>query len=216
MSYYTIPLQAGMPARFDIAGRVLLVDDCGAAGSVDVQLMRAGTPQTKLPNRKKAFRQVAEYDGVILTAAVDTTVGIFLSYDDVSLGVADGSAVSVPSGVVITNAPGQKIPVDIGGATVNVGTLAIQLAGTVTDAAPVAIGAGATAIAAANAARRGMRLRNVGANPVAIGGAGVTFANAAVILQAGETWNENEAPGAAWYGICGAGLASTLNLQTIA
>lgn len=59
-------------------------------------------------------------------------------------------------------------------------------------------------------------IKNVGANPVAIGGAGLTFANAAVLGQTGETWNESEAAGAAWSAMCDAGLASTLNIQTIA
>jgi hypothetical protein len=50
---------------------------------------------------------------------------------------------------------------------------------------------------------------------VAIGGAGLTFANAAVLMQSGKSWNESEAPGVAWSCICDVGLASTLNLQTI-
>jgi hypothetical protein len=36
---------------------------------------------------------------------------------------------------------------------------------------------------------------------VAIGGAAVTMANAAIILRPGDIWVEDDAPGAAWYAV---------------
>lgn len=240
MSYQSIPLQAGIPFRLDIAGKLILIDSTGAAGGVDLALVRNGTPGPTMPNRKAAFRHVGQFDGVILTAAVDTVCALFLSFDDVQLGVADGSAMRIPDGVkitnapdnpvavnfagtvapvlgVITNTPAQAIPVTLHGSddATNIPTIPYQ-AQAVTDPAPVAVAAAAGVIVAASAARRGLRIKNAGGNPVAIGGAGVTFANAAIVLQPGETWNETEAPGAAWYSICAATLNSTLNLQTIA
>ncbi len=86
---------------------------------------------------------------------------------------------------------------------------------TVTNVAPVAVTAVAGALTAGNPARRGLRVKNVGADVVALGGAGIVFANAVVLIQPGETWNESEAPGAVWYCICDAGLVSTLNIQSI-
>jgi hypothetical protein len=86
----------------------------------------------------------------------------------------------------------------------------------VANVAPFAVTAAAAVLLAALLARRGIRIKNVGANPVALGGTGIVYANAAVLIQPGETWNENEAPGAAWYVICDAGLTLTLNIQTIA
>lgn len=90
------------------------------------------------------------------------------------------------------------------------------LSAVVTNVAPVAVTAVAAVMMAADSARRGVRIKNAGISAVAIGGAGLVFAQAAVIIQAGETWNENEAPGAAWYAICDAGQSSTLNIQKIA
>jgi hypothetical protein len=90
------------------------------------------------------------------------------------------------------------------------------LAAVVTDAAQVVATAARTVLVAQAASRRGLRIKNAGINPVAIGGATLAFGTAAVIVQAGETWNENEAPGAAWWCICDAGLSTTLNIQTIA
>jgi hypothetical protein len=89
------------------------------------------------------------------------------------------------------------------------------LAATVADADPVQVTEARTKVIDASVRRRGLRLRNTGVNPVAMGGATVTLANAVVVIQPGETWNENEAPGAAWYCITAAGLASFINLQSI-
>lgn len=57
--------------------------------------------------------------------------------------------------------------------------------------------------------------QNAGTNPVAIGGATLAYATASVLIQLGQTWNENEAPGAVWYCVCDTALASTLNIQDI-
>lgn len=181
------------------------------------------------------------------------------------MGWADGAAVSVPDGVVIQNTGANRVPVDVGGAVIEVtatnvginntdatavpvvqkaGTVftveqatdvdVVQKAGTVfsveqatesgvrpylaatvTDRAQVAVTAAVGVLIAAGATRRGLRIKNAGANPVAIGGVTLAFATAAVVIQPGETWNENEAPGAAWYCICDTALASTLNIQDI-
>jgi hypothetical protein len=256
MSYQSIPLLAGKPFRLDIPGQLLLIDSPGVAGSVDVQLVRNGQPEVKMPNRKAAFRHIGKFDGVILTAAVDSTVNFFLSFDDVNLGLADSSAVTVPQGVNITNAPGAPIPVTFSQQIVPLGSVQVSntdaqampvvqksgaafavtpaagaifrveqetevdmrpyLAQAVTNVAAAAVTAAASVLLAAAPARRGFRVRNVGANAVALGGAGLTFAGAAVVIQPGETWNENEAPAAAWSVICDAALTSTLNIQTIA
>jgi hypothetical protein len=237
MSYQQIPLLAGKPFRLDIPGKLLLIDSPGDAAGVDVQLVRNGTPGTVMPNRKAAFRHVGAFDAVILTTETNSTVGLFLSFDDVQLGVSDGSAVTVPGGVAIINADDAPIPVKFAGTVAPVmGTITNSdeqavpvaqkagavfdtrpaLAATVTNVAPVAVNDAAALMLAAGAARRGVRVKNMGANPVALGGAGIVFSNAVVLLQPGETWNENEAPGAAWYCICEAGMASTVNIQTIA
>lgn len=228
MSYQKIPLQAGKPFTLDVAGRVLLIDSPGVGGSVDVVLLVKGTPGQTMAARKTGFKLIAPFDGVILTSAVDTTVTLFLSFEDVNLGtngievvntvtnpvnVLFGGTVAPVLGV-ITNADAQAIPVQ---QKVGAEFATRQyMAATVTNVAPAPVTAAASVFLAAAAARRGFRVKNVGANAVAIGGAGLTFANAAVLIQPGETWNESEAACAAWSAICDAGLASTLNIQTVA
>ena len=255
MSYQTITLQAGIPHRLDIECALILIDAVSTADGVDLQTLdRGGAASVVIPGRKAAFRLTGKFEGVILSAAVVTTVSLFLSKTDVQLGVVDGSAVSIPNGVRVINSDAQPVPVKtpagqplevsfagtvapVLGVITNSDAQAIPvkpqigaiftveqatevdtrpyLAAAVANVAPVAVTAVAAALVAASATRRGLRLRNVGANPVALGGAGVTFAGAAVVIQPGETWNENEAPGAAWYVICDAALASTVNVQTI-
>lgn len=157
MSYQTIPLLAGVPYRVEVAGQLFLLDSPGVAGGVDVSLVRNGTPGPTMPNRRTAFRHVAAFDAVILTAAVNTNVGFFISFDDVQLGIADGSAVSVPGGIKVTNDASAPIPVNFTGTVspvlgsvkvTNDSTAPVPTAGTVTNtdaqAIPVTQKAGAT------------------------------------------------------------------------
>ena len=228
MSYQKIPLLAGVSHTLDIPGRLLLIDSPGVAGSVDVALVKNGTPGATMPGRKGGFRCLEQFDGVQLTSATATTVTLFLSFEDVNLGtnqleitnsaaspvnVTFTSAIAPLGSVTVNNTDAQAVPVvqKAGAEFVVRG----YLAQTVANVAPVAVTAVAGVLLAAAATRRGFRVKNVGANPVAIGGAGLTFAAAAVLIQPGETWNENEAPAAAWSCICDAALASTLNIQTI-
>lgn len=236
MSYQTIPLLAGIPHTLDIPGVLLLIDSPGDAGAVDVALMKNGTPGATMAGRKGGFRHMGAFDGVQLTSATATTVTMFLSFEDVNLGtnqleisnsaanpvnVLFGGTVAPVIGT-ISNTEAQAIPVVQKAGTIFTVEQATEVdtrnyqATAVTNVAPFAVTAAAGVFLAAAPTRRGFRIRNTGDNPVAIGGAGITFANAAVVLQAGETWNENEAPGAAWSCLCDAGLASNLNIQTIA
>lgn len=242
MSLQKISLKAGVPFRRDIIGKLLLIDSCGDAGAVDVQMLVNGSPEVVMPNRLEGFRRVAAYDGVILTAAVDTIVRVFLSMEDVQLGVNKLEITNDDvSALPVRNVPGQPLAVNFAGVvnpvlgvvTVdNTDAEAIPIvqkanhifkvdaltyqAQAVVNVAPVAVSAVASVFLAYLATRRGFRIRNTGENAIAIGGAGLTFANAAVLIQPGETWNENEAPAAAWSCICDAGFDSTINIQTIA
>lgn len=241
MSYYTFNLIANKPTLVPVAGSVILVDDLGGAPGVDIMPSYGGRDLPTMPSRKKAFKFSEPFDAVTLTAPVNCTVALFLSKNDVDLGFADGSLVNVSGAVQITNAVGAPVPVQVAaGSNVQVTATNVGInnadaqpvpvkvpaggvlptkdykAQAITDVAPVNVGAAAVALIAADPTRRGLRLRNVGANAVALIGAAGSFANAAVILNPGETWNEPEAPGAAWYGVCNAGLASTINIQAIA
>lgn len=73
----------------------------------------------------------------------------------------------------------------------------------ITDADPVTVAATVTPIMVADGTRKGAVFladdTNVGR--IAIGGAGVTFANAAIILAPGEDYADDNAAAAAWYAI---------------
>ncbi len=293
MAYKSINLTAGVEMRLDIAGALILIDSVSTGQGVSVGVVRNGTAAAYIPGRQAGFRMVGAFDGVLLKSALDCTVGIFLSFNDVQLGGTAGGAVAIPAGVSVTNdlahsipvtltsssnttpipvalasirvnnAPADPVPVALDSIRINnaladpvyvtftnpvspiVGVVKInnvdseavpvvQKAGhifqveqasevdtraykalTVTNVAPVAVTAIAGIVTAGNPARRGLRIKNVGGEAVALGGSGVVFANAVVLIMPGETWNENEAPGAVWYCICDAGLASTINIQAI-
>lgn len=224
MSFYNLRLQAGVPYVHNVEGKVLLVDSTGAADGVDIALMRNGTPQTTMPMRKAAFRLVEAYDGVMLTSPVATSVGIFLSFEDVQLGVADGAAVKVPEGLVVTNSEANPVAVSFAGTVSPVlGVVTVdntsgeaipiaQVAGTtftteakpmgsLVNPAPVVVGLAATALIA-DATLKRLRIRNGHATAiVALGGAGVTLANAAIQLLPGDIWLEKDAAGAAWFAV---------------
>lgn len=138
---------------------------------------------------------------VLFAGTVEPVLGV------VTVDNTDGEAIPVQPKTGVSFTVEQKA-----GTSFNVKT---YLAAVVADHAPVAVLDVAAMVVDADLARRGLRIKNAGVNPVAIGGAGIDWAIAAVILQPGETWNENEAPGAAWYAVCDTGLTSTLNLQTI-
>jgi len=98
--------------------------------------------------------------------------------------------------------------------TSSLANLAIAQAATVSDSAPVVVGVAATALVAANSARKGLRFTNAGTVPVYLGGVGVTVASGAIKIEAGQTWLENEAAPAAWYGIAGT-AAQSIKIQEL-
>lgn len=226
--FYTANVKAGVPYMAPFGGKYFAIWDSGVNRSVDVQLSFQGQNYNNMPAMTAGFQCEGDFDKVFFNCAVDTVVQFFASQKPLKIGNKDGLPVSIPSGVVITNTVGQAIPVNftgtvspvLGNVTVNnssaqsipVNTYKAQ---TVTERAPVSVTATASALVVTSTVRRGFRAKNVGANAVAIGGSTVVFANATIVIQPGETWNEADAPGAAWYCICDTGLTSTINLQDI-
>jgi hypothetical protein len=96
-----------------------------------------------------------------------------------------------------------------GAAAVNV-----QQAAAVNDLAAVVVGVAATVLVAASATRKGLRFTNAGTVDVYLGGAGVTVAGGAIKIGAGQTWIEDQAAPAAWYGIAGT-AAQSVKIQEI-
>jgi hypothetical protein len=216
MAYYRIQLQAGKPLRTAVAGRVILLDDLGGASGVDITPNYGGRDLPTMPGRQKAFKFMEPFDSVTLTAPVDCNVGIFLSASDVSLGFTSGSSVSVSGGqLTIANDGTQRVPVDLAGGNVNVNAVNVGINNTNAQAVPVkkqaltalvhqpstAVGVAATALTADATLRKVIFRNNHATATVGLGGAGVTLANAAIVLQPGDSWEETDAAGAAWFGV---------------
>lgn len=236
MTYRKFTLKAGKPIQVPVSGKVILVDDTGAAEGVDITPMRGTSELTKMPKRQKAFKCFEDYDAIVLEAAVDCTVALFLSQTDVSLGFASGALVNVRGDVSILNDPdnpvpvgllpgaavtvangaANRIPVDIGGGTVavtadNVGVnnandkpvpMQFQALASLVNNPALVVNNVAAAVPADATLKRAY-FRNASANGarIALGGAGVTMAAAAIILQPGDMWAETDAAGAAWYAV---------------
>lgn len=227
MSYYTINLAANKPVVMTVAGTVILIDDLGAAPGLDITPSYGGRDLPKMPNRKKAFKFSEPFDAVTLVASVDCTVALFLSKNDVDLGFADGSLVNVSGEVTVTNNAGARVPVDIGGGNVNVNAVNVginndnasavpvksQTLASVVDFASVTLNnLNPTALIADPTLYR-LRIRNASATAhIGIGGAGLTMANAAIVLLPGETWVEEDAAGASWYVVTNE-VGATINMQ---
>ncbi|BBF85396.1 hypothetical protein DLM_1780 [Aquitalea magnusonii] len=109
--------------------------------------------------------------------------------------------------VELTSATQQKVKIGIsdgsGGTNRMTGNVnaTIQTASSVLNRAIVNVGTVETPLMAQRSDRYGFRVLNSGATNIAIGGPGVTYATAVIVLAAGEVWNEETAPGAAWVAI---------------
>lgn len=111
MKFYIENIPAGKPVTINASGRVFLIDSIIGGQTVDVMLLKNGSAQHILNGRKMAFKCLTDYDGVVLSSAVDIKVSFFISVDDVQIGVADGSSVSIPGGVKVTNTNIEPVPV---------------------------------------------------------------------------------------------------------
>jgi hypothetical protein len=213
MSYYKINLKAGQTASQGVAGRVLLIDDIGAAASVDVQLVNEGRDLNIMPARKRAFKIVQDFDAVKFTAAVDCTIAVFLSRDDVSLGF-EGSEVNINGTVSVNNDAGTPVPVAVeGGVTLTATNVGInnnnasavpvqqQQLTNIVNVAAVTVGTSQVEVIHDPTLKR-IRFRNSHATAIiALGATGVSLADSPIHLGPGDVWTDDDAAGADWYAI---------------
>lgn len=127
------------------------------------------------------------------------------------------SGTSAVSGTVnIGNAVGSPVPVSLVSSS-DATAIPVQAqppATTPADSAPVAVATAGGVLLAASATRKAFRVMNAGAGKLALTAAsGTAFANAAVVLNPGDMWNETDAPGAAWYAVSDSG--TTANIQVL-
>ena len=190
---YEQSIPASGVLQMDTGGRLFIIDSTGAAPSLDVEILRGGSPSLRLAGMTRGLRLWFDrrFDGFRVTGAAGATVRLIVADEDVQIDTSSGADVT------INNAVANPVPA------------LLTLADTLTDTAAVAATAARAVLLAASATRRGFRVRNAGPDPVAIGGAAVTFAAASIVLAVGDVWVEEAAPGAAWSCICdAAGTAS--------
>lgn len=226
MSYYSIPLKAGIPFKQGTSGKLLLIDSISAGAGIDITFVKNGNETTVMPKRQPGFRVVEAFEAVVFTSAVDATLGVFLSSADVQLGFVSGGNVGVPGGVMVNNTAANRVPVDLGGAAiaVSINSIAVnntaanpvpvslisapetdaltvknQALSTLVNSAPVVAGLAAVQLVADTTLRRIVVRNASGAAKIAIGGPAVTMANGAIQLAPGDVWREDDAAGASWY-----------------
>ncbi|WP_186082804.1 hypothetical protein [Burkholderia gladioli] len=178
------------------------------------------------------LRPLAGFTSVQIATPVDANVQFIVTSGDIDIQnsqveavIANGDGAAVPVRVPA----GQRLPVDIGGGTVDVTASNVTIGNTAAspvpvqvqppasapaDAGAVAVGTAGAALVAASAGRRSLRVRNAGPGLMALtSAAGTTFANAALVIQVGDTYIERDAPQAAWYAVSDTG--TTANIQTV-
>lgn len=201
--FYTQTVYAGVPLQLPYGGSYFLLSSAGVARKVGIQMTSDGQTSKIMQDMTTGFSLPVKFDAITFYSPVDTVVAFFASPGPVTLGSQDGAAVNVPGGVRVTNAAGDPVHVTFSQQIVPLGEVFTQphpLA-TFTHVEPVSVGLVATALIS-DATQKRLRFRNAHASAVvALGGAGVTLGNAAVQLQPGDVWIEDEAAGASWYAI---------------
>ncbi len=205
-----------------VAGSLLILDALSAGASIDVTWIDAQGHAAETVVGVIIGRRLhagGQFSGYQLRGTPGATATLLVGPDSADAGTVIsasfvlGHVISDAGSVVeVNNVPANAVPVKPGtGAQFDV---LEKLGAALTNVAPVACSAVIAVALAADAARRKVVFRNSGANPIALVAAGGSYANAAIVLQPTEMWAETDAPGAAWYAICDAGLASTLNIIT--
>lgn len=215
---YTINLPANVPIRQGTSGRFFLLTDIGVATSIDVQFRVHAQVAEHVTQAKRGLKATLDrgehFTSIDFLSTVPCVVTFIISDGLVDISQLDGANVNatiVGLPLAVSNDRGSAgNPVFINGTVAG-----LPPAVAIVNDVPVPMTAAIANIVAANANRVSVRMTNTGANPVALGAAGLTFANGAVILQPGDTWIEERAANLAWYGICGAALASTIAVQEV-
>ena len=204
MSYQKIQLLAGIEYQLSMAGRLLLIDSTGDAPGVDVSIVVNGTPSKPMLNREAGFRYEGAFEGVILTAPIETEITLFVSFENIAVS-ANKFEISNPAGRPVPVTFSQQI-VPLGSVTIdnpNAGAVPVksQALTTIVHAVPVAVGIAITPVIS-DATLRRLSIRNGSETAIiAIGGAGLTLNNAVFVLEPGDIFTDEDAAGAAWFAI---------------
>lgn len=216
---YTLNLPANTPVRQGTNGSFFLLMDTGVATSIDVAFQVHAQTAEHITTAKRGLKAVLphgqHFTALQFQSTTACTITFVISDGVVDISQLDGANVNA----TIANAFPLAVSNDRGspGSPVYVnGTIAGNpTAAVLVNDAPVPMTDAFAAIVAANANRVSIRFTNTGTNVVALGAAGLTYANGAILLQPGDTWVEERAANLAWGGICNTGLTSTIAVQEV-
>lgn len=187
MRTYDVTLTAGQPATLTVNGNFFALID--AAGAVDLDFQYVGTAGTG--------------------GFTENSKGMVSGYSEIFPGQL--------TQVVMTSAVTQSVRYGCGNGTARFdkSTIITKQATSQTDTAPATVGVAAGVVLAGSATRQRIIFTADAANAgdIYLGGSGVTVANSAIKLAAGESWIEERVSGAAWYAIASA-AAQVLRINT--
>ncbi len=215
MKTRTLNLLAGVEQQDREGGTAFIVEAVSALGALSVTWLdkdgqRKGTITNVLAGKR--YFPGFEFGGYALVSSVDANVRMIVGYGNADVGIVTNVTVA---DATIINSDANPVPVKIHTSDVDSVNVKEVLGTTITDNVAVAVTAAITDVLAALATRRSVRILNQGANDVAIGGAGLTWAKRVIVLGPGDMWIEDCAPGAVIKAICNAALASTIGVQVI-
>ena len=227
MNTYSEFIEPGATLRLALGGRTLLVQRSGAGPVLDITFKQRGGGQTveRVGSGFKAS-PVGGFDGIEISTSAAGVVDFLITDGDVQIptdatkiGNDDGEAIPIrtPAGQPLavlfagtvapvlgstktTNTDAEAVPVQqkIGA----VFTTQAEKLSTLADHAKAVINAGAAQLLISDATFKRLVVKNAHAVArVALGGASMTFADAAIILEPGDTWTEGDAAGAAWWAV---------------
>ncbi|MBU9401629.1 hypothetical protein KTE13_17985 [Burkholderia multivorans] len=224
-----------------VGGRAFYVQGCDTGSTLTVTLTDATGNRDTVIGVGAGVKLVPTkgFVQIDISSTADANIQFIVTNGDIDMqltqvgtNVTNTNANPVP--VAIVSEPGAPFPVTVAGTVnvtgatltaTNVGvnntaanpvpTQAVPPASAPSDVTPVAVGTSGASLIAASSGRRGLRILNAGPGRLALtAAAATTFANAAVVLQVGDVWNETDAPQAQWFAVSDSG--TTANLQVVA
>lgn len=210
-----INLKAGVLARVQTTGLYAALVITGAETTVDVAFKARNQVLEELRTigRSMQVRSDQPFHAVELKSPIDTVVELVVTNGRVTVDGFQGATVNVtsPTPLLVSNdrgTPGNLL-------YVSGVSLSDAPAVSITNGTPQACGPVAVVIKTANANAKSLRFSNIGVDPVAIGAAGITWANRCVVLSPGDVWTEDDAANLAWSAITDAGKTASVTVQEI-
>lgn len=213
---YQITAKAGEWTPQAVPGKYLALIDTGAASSIEVRIMRGSQEVGSIRTARRGLQcDVAEpFTVVYFRTAVNAVIEAFIGDGSVKLDTVDGAAVLatiINDPLVVRTERGDPAqPLHVVGLTADDAP-----ATSFEEPAAVNITGGLTAVIGASATRSSLRFINHGPDPVAIGGAGLTWAKRAIVLDVGDGWEENRGANLAWSAVCDAGKTAVIGVQGV-